>query len=157
MTTVADLDLPQIDLFDPELRGERFHRTMRELAERSWIVQTPLGFIVLHREAGSFFLRTKQASDVFRAVWGDGPDAHDRSPIALAMGGDVKRDCPRTASGAGSHRQRVAVCAQDDSDAVVERCDGGEQEAVAGAAHVRSDEPDPTRRGAQRRRTPRRG
>jgi cytochrome P450 len=62
MTTVADLDLPQIDLFDPKLRGERFHRTMRELAEQSWIVQTPLGFIVLDREAGSFFLRTKQAS-----------------------------------------------------------------------------------------------
>jgi len=62
MTTVADLELPAIDLFDPLLRGERFHRTMRELAEQSWIVQTPLGFIVLHREAGSFFLRTKQAS-----------------------------------------------------------------------------------------------
>jgi cytochrome P450 len=62
MTTVADLELPQIDLFDPALRGERFHRTMRELAEQSWIVQTPLGFIVLDREAGSFFLRTKQAS-----------------------------------------------------------------------------------------------
>src|SRR3954468_19765808 len=62
MTTVADLELPAIDLFDPLLRGERFHRTMRELAGQSWIVQTPLGFIVLHREAGSFFLRTKQAS-----------------------------------------------------------------------------------------------
>jgi len=62
MTTVADLELPQIDLFDPDLRGERFHRTMRELAEQSWIVQTPLGFIVLDREGGSFFLRTKQAS-----------------------------------------------------------------------------------------------
>ena len=62
MTTVADLELPHIDLFDPELRGERFHRTMRELAEQSWIVQTPLGFIVLDREAGSFFLRIKQAS-----------------------------------------------------------------------------------------------
>jgi cytochrome P450 len=62
MTTVADLDLPQIDLFDPELRGERFHTTMRDLAEQSWIVQTALGFVVLDREAGSFFLRTKQAS-----------------------------------------------------------------------------------------------
>jgi cytochrome P450 len=62
MTTVADLDLPQIDLFDPELRGERFHTTMRDLAEQSWIVQTPLGFVVLDRESGSFFLRTKQAS-----------------------------------------------------------------------------------------------
>ena len=62
MTSVADLELPEIDLFDPELRGERFHTTMRDLAEQSWIVQTPLGFIVLDREAGSFFLRTKQAS-----------------------------------------------------------------------------------------------
>jgi cytochrome P450 len=62
MTTVADLELPQIDLFDPDLRGETFHATMKELAAESWIVQTPLGFVVLDRESGSFFLRTKQAS-----------------------------------------------------------------------------------------------
>ena len=62
MTTVADLDLPQLDIFDPDLRGPRFHTTMRDLAERTWIVQSPLAFIVLDREAGSFFLRSKQCS-----------------------------------------------------------------------------------------------
>ena len=62
MTTVADLDLPQLDIFDPDLRGPRFHMTMRDLAERTWIVQSPLAFIVLDREAGSFFLRSKQCS-----------------------------------------------------------------------------------------------
>jgi len=62
MTTIADLDLPQLDVFDPDLRGPRFHRTMRDLAERTWIVQSPLAFIVLDREAGSFFLRSKQCS-----------------------------------------------------------------------------------------------
>ena len=62
MTTVADLDLPQLDIFDPDLRGPRFHTTMRDLAERTWIVHSPLAFIVLDREAGSFFLRSKQCS-----------------------------------------------------------------------------------------------
>jgi cytochrome P450 len=62
MTAVTDLDLPQLDYFDPELRGPRFHAVMHELAEESWIVQSPLAFVVLDREAGSFFLRTKQAT-----------------------------------------------------------------------------------------------
>jgi hypothetical protein len=62
MTTVTDLDLPQLDIFDPELRGPRFHATMNDLAQRTWIVQSPLAVIVLDREAGSFFLRSKQCS-----------------------------------------------------------------------------------------------
>jgi cytochrome P450 len=62
MTAVAELDLPQLDYFDPELRGARFHATMRELAEQSWIVQSPLAYVVLDREAGSSFLRTKRAT-----------------------------------------------------------------------------------------------
>jgi hypothetical protein len=62
MTAVADLDLPQLDIFDPELRGPRFHAVMRDLAQRSWMVESPLAFIVLDREAGSFFLRSKQCS-----------------------------------------------------------------------------------------------
>ena len=62
MTTIADLDLPQLNVFYPDLRGPRFHTTMRDLAERTWIVQSPLAFIVLDREAGSFFLRSKQCS-----------------------------------------------------------------------------------------------
>jgi cytochrome P450 len=35
---------------------------MRELAERSWIAQSPLAYFVLDREAATFFLRTKKAT-----------------------------------------------------------------------------------------------
>jgi cytochrome P450 len=35
---------------------------MRELSERSWIASSPIGFIVLDREAAAFFLRTRSAT-----------------------------------------------------------------------------------------------
>jgi cytochrome P450 len=62
MPVVSELALPAFDYTDPELKGERFHRTMRELRERSWLAATPLGFAVLEREAGSFFLRSRSAT-----------------------------------------------------------------------------------------------
>jgi cytochrome P450 len=62
MPTVADLDLPVLDTLDPSLRGERFHDVLGELRRDNWIVSGPYGYIVLDRDAGSFFLRTKAAS-----------------------------------------------------------------------------------------------
>src|SRR3954453_9471608 len=62
MSGGAELELSQLDYFDPELRGERFHLTMHELAERSWIVESPMAFVVLDREAESFLLRSKQVT-----------------------------------------------------------------------------------------------
>lgn len=60
MALVADLDLPAFDYTDPTLRGERFHTTMRELAAGGrWLAEMPLGYVVLEREAGEFFLRSK--------------------------------------------------------------------------------------------------
>ena len=62
MPVVAELDLPEIDLADPALRGERWHEAMRELrAGGSWLARTPLGTLVLDRAAGEQFLRTKSA------------------------------------------------------------------------------------------------
>jgi cytochrome P450 len=58
----TDLDLPELDYLDPELRGERFHEVMHDLAERNWLVSSPIGFFVLDREAAAFFLRTKSAT-----------------------------------------------------------------------------------------------
>ena len=63
MTAVTELELPVFDYYeDTSLRGERYHETMRELAERSWIAQSPLAYFVLDREAATFFLRTKKAT-----------------------------------------------------------------------------------------------
>jgi cytochrome P450 len=62
MTLVAELELPAFDYTDPSLRGERFHEKMRELRAGGWLAEGPFGYIVLDREAGEFFLRTREAT-----------------------------------------------------------------------------------------------
>ena len=62
MALVTDLELPVLDYLGPDLKGEHFHDTMRELSEHSWLASSPIGFIVLDREAAAFFLRTKSAT-----------------------------------------------------------------------------------------------
>ncbi len=61
MTLVTDLDLPAFDYTDAELHGPRFHATMRELRAHGWLARTPLGYVVLEREAAAFFLRSRAA------------------------------------------------------------------------------------------------
>jgi cytochrome P450 len=62
MPEVTDLDLPELDYSDPELRGPRFHDAMRELTRSGgWLARSPLGCFVLDRESASFFLRTRSA------------------------------------------------------------------------------------------------
>ncbi len=61
MTLVSDLTLPALDYTDPEMRGARFHRAMAELREQSWLATGPFGYVVLDREAGEQFLRTREA------------------------------------------------------------------------------------------------
>jgi cytochrome P450 len=62
MALVSELELPVLDYLGPDLKGERFHDTMRELSGQSWIASSPIGFIVLDREAAAFFLRTRSAT-----------------------------------------------------------------------------------------------
>jgi cytochrome P450 len=62
MALVTDLELPVLDYLGPGLKGELFHETMQELSERSWIASSPIGYIVLDREAAAFFLRTRSAT-----------------------------------------------------------------------------------------------
>jgi cytochrome P450 len=62
MTLVSELELPGFDYTDPSLRGERFHARMRELRSAGgWLASGPYGVIVLDREAGEWFLRTREA------------------------------------------------------------------------------------------------
>lgn len=58
---VADLDLPFFDPGNSTLHGEDFHRAMADLAQAGWLAQMPLGYLVTDREAGEFFLRTRNA------------------------------------------------------------------------------------------------
>ncbi len=62
MAVASELELPQFDHTDPELRGERYRAAMAEVQGRDgWLAANPFGFTVLDREAGEFFLRTKDA------------------------------------------------------------------------------------------------
>jgi cytochrome P450 len=61
MALVGELELASFDYTDPDLRGERFHTAMRELAAEGWLAAGPYGYVVLDREAGEFFLRTRSA------------------------------------------------------------------------------------------------
>jgi cytochrome P450 len=61
MTQVSELDLPDFDYTDPSLRGERFHAAMARAREEGWLARAPFGYMVLDREAGEHFLRTRSA------------------------------------------------------------------------------------------------
>ena len=96
MTVVTDLEVPQFDYLDPELRGPRFHERMRELHEEGWIAQSPLGYFVLDRDAVEFFLRSRQltfpgmkVAEVFGVT--DGPLHEEISRNILNIGGDDHR------------------------------------------------------------------
>src|ERR1700759_4746554 len=60
MTVVQEIeDLPGFEYLDPNLRGEAFHREMKRLRESGWLATMPLGLVVLDRESGEFFLRSR--------------------------------------------------------------------------------------------------
>src|ERR1700676_592888 len=61
MELVTELELPVFDYTDASIRGERFHAALGELRSRGWLAEGPFGYIVLDREAGEFFLRTRSA------------------------------------------------------------------------------------------------
>lgn len=61
MALVGELELRSFDYTDPSLKGERFHTAMRELSAEGWLAAGPYGYVVLDREAGEFFLRTRSA------------------------------------------------------------------------------------------------
>jgi cytochrome P450 len=61
MALVSELDLDSFDPADPELTGERFHEAIGAVRDGGWLAQVPYGYMVLDREAGEFFLRSRSA------------------------------------------------------------------------------------------------
>jgi cytochrome P450 len=59
VTAVSELELPSFAYPDPALRGPAFHAAMRDLRAQGWLASMPLGYVVLDREAGEFFLRSR--------------------------------------------------------------------------------------------------
>ena len=61
MSLVSELELPAFDHTEEIVRGEDFHAAMAALRQRGWLAQGPFGYIVLDRESGEFFLRSRAA------------------------------------------------------------------------------------------------
>jgi cytochrome P450 len=63
VTPIGELELPTFDYNDASLTGDRFHTALHELRAQSWVVKAgPVGYMVLDREAATFFLRTPSAT-----------------------------------------------------------------------------------------------
>ncbi len=62
MALVSELELPAFDYTDPSLRGAHFHAAMGKLCREGWLAEGPFGYMVLDRESGEFFLRTRSAT-----------------------------------------------------------------------------------------------
>src|SRR3954464_5612300 len=62
MALITEMELPSLEVMDAELRGPRFHETMLELRDRTWLAAAPFGYGVIDREAAAFFLRTRSAT-----------------------------------------------------------------------------------------------
>ena len=60
MLLATELELPQLNPADPELRGDAYQRTMGEIrGYDGWLAAQPFGYVVLDRESGEFFLRSR--------------------------------------------------------------------------------------------------
>jgi cytochrome P450 len=94
---VAELELPSLDHTDASLRGERYRQAMADLrGHDGWLAASPFGFIVLDRDAGEFFLRTKAAlfpgltiADLFGIT--DGPLREEIVRNIINVNGDDHR------------------------------------------------------------------
>ncbi len=62
MTLVTDLDLPSIDLTAAGQAGDGYHQMLAGLSDQDWLASSPVAFLVLDRESGEFFLRSRTAA-----------------------------------------------------------------------------------------------
>jgi cytochrome P450 len=60
---VGDLELAEFDIAEAGLAGDVYHErlaTAREQGWHGWLVKSPIAYVVLDRESGEFFLRSRQ-------------------------------------------------------------------------------------------------
>jgi cytochrome P450 len=62
MPLVTDLDLPLIDNTAPDFVADSYHARLAEARAAGWLARAPIAYIVLEREAGEFFLRSRNAA-----------------------------------------------------------------------------------------------
>jgi len=59
MTIVSELDLPAFDYAAPDFSADRYHQQLAETRRQGWLAKSPLAYIVLDRDSGEYFLRSR--------------------------------------------------------------------------------------------------
>ena len=59
MNLVSDLNLPVFDYSAPDFSADRYHQQLAETRRQGWLAKSPLAYIVLDRDSGEFFLRSR--------------------------------------------------------------------------------------------------
>ena len=62
MTLVTERDLPAFDYTAPDFSADRYHHQLAQGRAQGWLARSPLAYLVLDREAGEFFLRSRAAA-----------------------------------------------------------------------------------------------
>src|SRR5947208_9355208 len=96
MNLVSELDLPVFDYSAPDFSADRYHQQLAETRQRGWLAKSPLAYIVLDRDAGEFFLRSRktafpgpQIAEFFGVT--SGPLAAHIDANILNLGGEQHR------------------------------------------------------------------
>ena len=96
MNLVSELDLPVFDYSAADFSADRYHQQLAETRQRGWLAKSPLAYIVLHRDAGEFFLRSRktafpgrQLAEFFGVT--SGPLAEHIDANILNLGGQQHR------------------------------------------------------------------
>lgn len=96
MNLVSDLDLPAFDYSASDSQADRFHAQLAGIRQHGWLARSPLAYIVLDREAGEFFLRSRKTAFPGRQIAGffgvtSGPLAEHIDANILNLGGEHHR------------------------------------------------------------------
>jgi cytochrome P450 len=62
MNLVSELDLPTFDYTAADFSADRYHQQLAETRRRGWLAKSLLAFILLDRDAGEFFLRSRKTA-----------------------------------------------------------------------------------------------
>src|SRR6266700_4847622 len=99
MNLVSELDLPAFDYSAADFSADRYHQQLAGTRQRGWLAKSPLAYIVLDRDAGEFFLRSRKTAFTgrqiaeFFGVTGD-PQAEHIDANILNLSGDQHRRLP---------------------------------------------------------------
>src|SRR5260370_14553042 len=59
---VGELELAEFDIAEDGLAGGAYHERLAAAREHGWLVKSPIAYVVLDRESGEFYLRSRQTA-----------------------------------------------------------------------------------------------